>query len=194
MTSSPDDVHNICMNFTIKPTFVAWSTLISLFPTQVFISIWAAGFLGSIFKVFFSDIGSHLGPHIFFGSCFFILTPLCVLILKKLNYDKTDYIFRADSLEFQEGFFTINKKIISYSDIKEINLRRGFLQRFNNLGTIYLATTATGIGTTNSFNLLSIFGFGNISASGLAIKDIKDPEQQYALIMSTINHDNPIVN
>jgi membrane protein YdbS with pleckstrin-like domain len=92
---------------------------------------------------------------------------------KKLNYSRTEYRFFADRLEFEEGFFSINKKVIKFRDVKEVTLRKGFLQRFYDLGTIYLATLATGSSPNiRPFNALD---FGNVSGSGISVLISKVP-------------------
>jgi len=57
-----------------------------------------------------------------------------------MNYARAEYRFFDDHLELEEGFFSVNKKEIRYSDVKEITLHKGFFQRMCGLGTIYLAT------------------------------------------------------
>jgi membrane protein YdbS with pleckstrin-like domain len=69
---------------------------------------------------------------------------------KKLNYARTEYRFHEDRLEFEEGFFNINKKVIKYKNVSEVTLHKGLLQRIYGLGTIYLATLATGSGPWNN--------------------------------------------
>ena len=69
-------------------------------------------------------------PFVFFGALAFFGVPLVVAYIgKKLNYARTEYYFSDDQLDFEEGFFTINKKLIKYRDIKEVTLRKGMLQR-----------------------------------------------------------------
>ena len=63
---------------------------------------------------------------------------------------------------------------IKFRDIKEVTLRRGILQRIYSLGTIYLATLATG--STSNMNPFVALGFGNVSASGVSVRDIADPD------------------
>jgi uncharacterized membrane protein YdbT with pleckstrin-like domain len=120
-----------------------------------------------------------------FGALAFIGFPVVSCFGKYLNYSRTLYNFYEDRLEFEEGFFSRNKKIIRYRDILEVTLRRGLLQQSCNLGTIYLATLATGSGSrSNPFYAL---GFGNISASGVGVRDIRDPEASFTKIRALID-------
>lgn len=168
------------MRFTLKPIFVSWITLLLQLPYQIFFAIWAGGFLGgmlSAIQIFPPNSNAH-----FFGIGFavFICFPVLTYIFKKLNYERTEYKFLEDRMEFEEGFFNVSKKNIKYVDIKEVTLRKGILQRSCGLGTIYLATMATG--SSSYANPFSALGFGGISASGIAIKDIKEPDENYEKI------------
>jgi uncharacterized membrane protein YdbT with pleckstrin-like domain len=109
-------------------------------------------------------------------------------LVKKLNYAKTEYKFFEDRLEFEEGFFTINKKAIRYKDVKEVTLRKGIFQRIYGLGTIYLATLATGSSSYN--NIFSAVGLGNVSASGVGVRDVSDPDQTYEKIKKLVEAHN----
>src|SRR5437588_397097 len=82
-------------------------------------------------------------------------------------------------------FFTVNKKVIMFRDVKETSLRKGILQRIYGLGSIYLATLATGsTGTTNPFVAL---GFGNVSASGIIVRDISDPDGTFEKVRQLVD-------
>ena len=56
------------------------------------------------------------------------------------------------------------------------------------LGTVYLATLATG--SSGYSNVFSAIGFGNISASGVSVRDINNPEEMYAKIKEIIDSRN----
>ena len=43
--------------------------------------------------------------------------PLFFYIVKKPNYERTEYKFFDDRLEFEEGFFSLNKKVIKLRDV-----------------------------------------------------------------------------
>jgi membrane protein YdbS with pleckstrin-like domain len=126
--------------FSVQPVFGGWITLLVQMPFQLFQTLWASLFFGGLTLPFVP--GSRL-PFFFFGALAFFGVPAVAYFGKKLNYGRTEYRFFADRLEFEEGFFSINKKVIKFRDVKEVTLRKGFLQRFYDLGTIYLATLAT---------------------------------------------------
>lgn len=63
-------------------------------------------------------------------------------------------------MNLSKVFFNVTDKVIKYRDVKEVTLRKNIFQRMYDLGTIYLATDATGSsGRTNVFGAL---GFGNV--------------------------------
>jgi uncharacterized membrane protein YdbT with pleckstrin-like domain len=111
-------------------------------------------------------------------------TPLVAYFGKKANYMRAQYRFFADHLELEEGFFSVNRKDVRYADIREITLHKGFLQRINGLGTIYLATLATGAGgESGGFNAL---GFGSVSSSGVMVRDVVNPDVEYERIRTLV--------
>ncbi len=171
------------MRFSVKPVFIGWIVLLAQLPLQLFFTVWSGGFFGGMTSVFFPK-GSHIS-FLFFGLVAFFGFPLVAYVGKRLNYSRTEYKFFDDRVEFEEGFFSLNKKVIRYSDVKEITLHRGMFQRIYNLGSIYLATLATG--STRNTNVFGAFGFGNVSASGVTVRDIADPENNYARIRQLVD-------
>jgi uncharacterized membrane protein YdbT with pleckstrin-like domain len=178
------------MEFSLKPTFIGWTTLLIQLPLQLFLTVWSAIFFGGIATALFSGFGDDIenflaSPFIlFFGCAAFFATPFVAYFGKKVNYTRAEYRFFADHLELEEGFFSINRKEVRYGDIREITLHKGFFQRINGLGTVYLATMATGADRASGG--FSSLGFGSISASGAMIRDIADPDAAYERIRALI--------
>ncbi len=172
------------MQFVERPIFVGWIALLTQLPIQLFFTVWAGGFFGGITT---SALGTTAGatPFIVFGALAFFGVPLVAYFGKKLNYERTQYTFYEEHLEFEEGYFSRNKKVVKYRDILEVSLRRGILQRTCGLGTIYLATLATGSGPRS--NPFYAFGFGNISASGVGVRDIRDSDAAFEKIRKLID-------
>jgi uncharacterized membrane protein YdbT with pleckstrin-like domain len=137
--------------FSLWPVFIGWITLLIQLPLQLFFTFWSGGFFGGMSSSFLA-LNSRV-PFIVFGAAAFVSIPVVAYVGKKLNYARTEYRFYSDRLEFDEGFFSINKKVIKFRDVKEVTLRKGVLQRIYGLGTIYLATLATG--STANFNPLA---------------------------------------
>lgn len=180
------------MVFSLKPVFVGWALLLVQLPLQLFLTFWSALFFGGITSVAVTWFANGLEdgpsftpePFVFFGLLAFFGIPAIFYIGKKFNYARTEYRFFSDRLEFEEGFLTINKKIVRYGDVKEVTLRMGVLQRACGLGSVYMATLATGgVQTSSPFNPLS---FSNSSASGIVIRDIENPERVYERIRALV--------
>jgi len=171
--------------FTARPVFVGWITLLLQLPIQLFLTLWAGGFFGGLTSSLPLFERGSWAPFLFFGGIAFFGIPAIAYFGKKLNYSRTEYRFFHNRLEFEEGFFSINKKVIKYRDVKEVTLRKGIFQRIYGLGTIYLATLATGSsGTANPFVAL---GFGNVSASGVYVRDMREPDRMFDEIRQLID-------
>jgi membrane protein YdbS with pleckstrin-like domain len=175
------------VKLTIKPVFVGWMKLLNQVPLQLFFTVWCGGFFGGIGTSIGLFPRSSEASYII-GAITFFAFPIATYVGVKLNYGRTEYRFYADRLEFDEGFFSINKKVIKYRDVKETTMRRGILQRTYDLGSVYLATLATG--SYRNSNPFVALGFGNVSASGVIIRDIPDPEAAFEKIRQLIDTQN----
>jgi membrane protein YdbS with pleckstrin-like domain len=159
-----------------KPVFVPSVTLLSVLPLQIFFGIWGAGFFGGFGMFAIRGTGIPL-PAWFafavFGLLFFFGIPILACTAKKRTYAKTEYRFYRDRLEYAEGFWTAENKTISYNSVTEASLRRGVIQQKFGLGTIYLATPATGLSQGRAI-------------SGIRITDIPDAEAVFAAVQQLI--------
>ncbi len=173
------------MIFSLRPVFVGWIALLRQLPFQLFFTVWSGGFFGGMTMSFHLFPNNSWAPFILFGALAFVGVPLVAYFGKRLNYARTEYRFFPDRLEFEEGFFTINKKVIKFRDVKEVTLNKNIFQRTCGLGTIYLATLATGSSTYN--NVFTAFGFGNVSASGVGVRDIQNPDETYDKIRGIVD-------
>jgi uncharacterized membrane protein YdbT with pleckstrin-like domain len=147
--------------------------------------LWSAIFFGGMMQVTGLFASGSPMPFIIFGAIAFFGTPAVAYFGKKLNYGRTEYRFFADHLEFEEGFFSTNEKVISFGDVKEITLRKGIFQQPYGLGTIYLATLATG--SNPSFSAFVVLGFGNVTGSGISVRDIGDPNRTFERIRQLVD-------
>jgi len=171
--------------FSVRPVFIGWIVLLCQLPIQLFLTFWSAFFFGSLVSSFHFFPRNSPVPFVLFGAVAFFGVPVVMYYGKKLNYARTVYKFTEDQLEFEEGFFTINEKIIKFKDVAEVTLRKNIFQRLYGLGSIYLATRATGsFGRTNIF---AAFGFGNISASGVGVCDVSNPDETFARVRGMID-------
>jgi hypothetical protein len=59
------------------------------------------------------------------------------------------------------------------------------------LGSIYLATLATGSWSGfGGYNVFGALGFGNISASGVMVRDIPNPDEMFEKVRSIVDARN----
>jgi membrane protein YdbS with pleckstrin-like domain len=161
----------------IKPVFVPWVTVLSVLPLQIFFGIWCAGFFGVFGMFAIRGTGLPLPSwfaFVFFGLLFFFGIPILAYTAQKRTYAQAEYRFYRDRLEYAEGFWAAENKTINYSSITEASLRRGVIQQKHGLGTIYLATPATG------------FSQGR-AMSGIRIADVPNAEEVYATVQQLIS-------
>ena len=158
----------------LRPRFIGWVTAMSVVPIQLFMTVWAGGFCGGFSTAGVQGLKSlGLGsaipswfPFVFFACLAFFGIPGVVYLSKKRSYARTEYRFFADRLEYFEGFLTIQQKTIDYRFVQEVTVQKGLVQRRYGLGTIVLATPATG---TES----------GTSRSGIRVADVEDPDTVY---------------
>jgi uncharacterized membrane protein YdbT with pleckstrin-like domain len=174
--------------FSAKPVFVGWIVFLMQLPIQLFMTFWAAMFFGGMSTSFMPGLRGSQIPFIIFGALAFFGIPIVAYFGKQLNYSRTEYRFFTDRLEFEEGFFSINKKVINFRNVKEVTLRKGIFQRIYGLGTVYLATLATG--STSRANPFVALGFGNVSASGIMVRDVLDPDEMYEKVRRLVDAAN----
>jgi membrane protein YdbS with pleckstrin-like domain len=176
------------VKLSVRPVFVGWITLLTQLPVQLFFTLWATLFFGGMLTSTGLLAKSSWSAFYVIGVFVFFAIPIVAYVGKKLNYSRTEYRFYPDRLEFDEGFFSVNKKVIKFRDVKETTLRKGLLQRTCGLGSIYLATLATG--STRNTNPFVALGFGNVSASGVIVRDISDPDDAFDKIRQLVDAQN----
>ena len=133
---------------TLRPTFVPSISMLSVFPLQVLLTLWGALFFGGLVMFCLEMVSldvPKLVPFIIAGAVFFFGIPVLAYFTKQKIYAKSEYRFYTDKLDYFDGFFTTEEKSVDYSNITEINLRRGVFQKLYGLGTIVLSTPATGM-------------------------------------------------
>jgi uncharacterized membrane protein YdbT with pleckstrin-like domain len=171
--------------FSVRPVFVGWIAVLYQLPFQLFFTLWSGAFFGSLTSSLHAFPKNSSIPFVLFGGMAFLGFPLIAYFGKKLNYARTEYKFSEDRLEFEEGFFNVTEKVINLRDVKEVTLRKNVFQRMYDLGTIYLATDATG--SSGRTNVFSALGFGNLSASGVGVCDIPSPDETFERVRHLVD-------
>lgn len=159
----------------VKPVLISWVILAKYLPLQINLSLTAAAFAGAgafLISLFTKDAPDIVNTMIIFGILFFIGVPASIYYIARKTYDKTDYRFYREHLEYAEGFWTVEKKSVRYGAITDITMRKGVIQRLYGVGTIYISVPSLGP---------RIRGF-----SGVTIADVRDPERIYQEIQLTV--------
>ena len=167
-TSRADDSTPLLV---LRPVFIPWVTIVGIIPLQIFMTIWGGGFFGGFSMFIVKGLGLNLPSwftFVFFGALFFFGLPFLIYFAGKRTITKTEYRFYADRLEYAEGFWTAEQKSIKYSDIKEVSMRQGVIQRKYGLGTLHLST-ASG----------SAMSSGRRGLNGILLHNIPNVEDVY---------------
>jgi len=165
----------------LKPKFLGLVTALTMMPIALFFTLWGGLFFGTFGMFAVQMLNLNLPfwfTFVFFALLFLLGIPVIGYFAKKKTYEKTEYRFYSDKLEYHEGFFSVEEKSINYKNITEAQLRKGIVQRGYNIGTIILATPATGV---FSGGWQSTSGRG-MPFSGIKILDIENPDENYKKI------------
>jgi hypothetical protein len=112
------------IKLSVRPVFVGWITLLTQLPVQLFFTLWATLFFGGMLTSTGLLAKSSWSAFYVIGVFVFFAIPIVAYVGKKLNYSQTEYRFYPDRLEFDEGFFSVNKKVIKFRDVKETRCAR----------------------------------------------------------------------
>jgi hypothetical protein len=160
-------VDNSTPLIVLKPEFIPWVTIAGIIPVQIFMTLWGGGFFGGFSMFAVKALGLNLPTwftFVFFGALFFCGIPFLTYFAAKRTTAETEYRFYADRLEYAEGFWTAEQKSIKYSDIKEVHLRQGIVQRKHGLGTIQLSTDSVSAmsGSNRAFSGIRLYNIPNV--------------------------------
>lgn len=164
-------VDNSTPLLVLRPVFIPWVAIAGIIPLQIFMTIWGGGFFGGFSMFAVKALGLNLPSwftFVFFGVLFFCGIPFLTYFSSKRTTKETEYRFYCDRLEYAEGFWTAEQKSIKYSDIKEVHLRQGIVQRKHGLGTLHLSTASA-----------SAMPSSNRGFSGIRLHNIPDVEEVY---------------
>lgn len=101
------------------------------------------------------------------------------LIIQKMQYDKLEYNFYKEKVEYKDGFFNKEEKELKYSSIREVTMSQNVLERFCGIGKIKIYTTASN----NNYNRKNSRSFQN----GIFIHCVSNVEKQYKTIKKIID-------
>lgn len=70
-------------------------------------------------------------------------------LINQVTYRRRALHFYGNKVEFLDGFFNKQRKVVSYKNIREVVVEQGFLQEKFNMGTLSLITAAhSGVGSS----------------------------------------------
>lgn len=175
-----------------RPKFILWTSILTQLPLQIFFALWAGGFVGGMFTFLLPSLATKMSvtfgnPFVIIGVAVLLLFPVVTLAIRWLNYKNTIYRVYSDRLQIDEGFFTRRRKEVYISSVREVNLRRGILQRLVGLGSVYVATTATGQGS--GWQTSALIGATSTFGSGLMLMDLENSEEAYEKIHELVENE-----
>ena len=147
--SHADTTQNQKPLLVVRPKLVAWVAIVGgIFPAlfgTVFVGMFG-GMFGGMFMLKVLNLSAPATATIItvLLVTVFLVFLLLPYIVHSKTYQKTRYGFYANHLEYFEGFWTVEKKIIRYDQITDIHVRRGVVQKSHNIGTITLSTMGSG--------------------------------------------------
>src|SRR5262245_21863184 len=172
-----------------RPKFILWTSFLAQVPLQLFFALWAGGFFGGILSFFLPTVAAKMSisignPFVIIGLAILVVFPVVTLAIRWLNYNNTVYRLYPDRLEVEEGFLTRHRKHVYVSSVREVNLRRGILQRLVGLGSVYVATPATGQGL--GWQTSALIGATSTFGSGIMLMDLENSEEAYEKIRQLV--------
>lgn len=159
----------------LKPVLMIWLIVARYLMFQINFAIVGGVFGGlAIFfhQLYIGVVDLHWQPFVYAALFCFFAVPIVAIFIHKRTYDLTRYVFYPDHLEYYEGFWNIERKIIQYKAITEVELRRTVIQRLYHLGSIYVLVPAMS---------------GEKQAhTGIMIADIKNYDKAYQFLQKVI--------
>ncbi len=173
--------------FSERPVFIGWIAFLIQLPLQLFFTVWSGGFFGGLDGPVCP--GLAMAVHHFRRLGLLRGTRRCLLRQEvELQphgisvFPRPSRIRRRLLLDQQEDRHVSRR---ARSHVAQGNVPAPL----RGLGTIYLATLATG--TTGNFNPFVALGFGNVSASGVSVRDVNHPDQVFEKVRQLIGSHRP---
>ena len=131
----------------LKPLLIIWLVVARYFIVQLNMTFVGGALGGVIIFVHHLFQGAPVvswKPFFYAAIFFFCTVPIVAIFIHKRTYDLTRYIFYTDHLEYYEGFWNVERKIINYRSITEVELKQTIIQRFYHLGSIHVLVPSLG--------------------------------------------------
>lgn len=135
-----------------------------------------------LFEEYTFDIllsGSPIGLIVFIGIVIFIIVRM---VMEKFQYNKLEYNFYNDRIEYVDGFFNISQKELKYKYVREVTMTRNILERLFDIGTIRIYTNASSGYKAYGRNRANRQG-----ENGITIHCITNTKEQYEKVKAIID-------
>ena len=106
------------------------------------------------------------------SAIFFFIPWIITVIIKIGKYKKNIYNFYKTKVIYNDSFMNLMEREIKYKEIREVLYKQTIMQKFFNLGTIILFTTA-----------------GSGGSYGIDIVAVENPKKTYEKIKEIINEE-----
>ncbi|MBR5227395.1 MAG: PH domain-containing protein [Clostridia bacterium] len=111
-----------------------------------------------------------------------LVISLIKTFIDKLQYDKLEYKFYTDYIEYKDGFVNKEEKELKYKYVREITMSRGIIERIFGLGTINIFTNAS----SGYYNGRNNHG-GMNTRNGIHIHCVANVNEEYRKIRQIID-------
>ncbi len=150
--------------FSLHPSNNRFLILLRVGPIALFLALWGTGFFGGFGSFILGKLSFFIA-----GFYFILINPIVIYICYRNTYEKTEYHFYNNRIEYHEGFFNVNCSSIQYKKVTGINMTENVIQKQFGLGTIVLYTASSNYNSNNLSN-----NNGNIK-----LVNIKNPTEVY---------------
>jgi membrane protein YdbS with pleckstrin-like domain len=104
----------------------------------IFLALFLGGFMMSLAMALFG-LGGVVAVLVL-DVLLFIIIFIVTYYIHKASLKRTEYRFYSNRIEYFEGFLVKNRKTISYDKISNIGQRKGIIEGWFGLGTIFIDT------------------------------------------------------
>lgn len=176
-------IDNDVVKYVLKPTFNYGYKICSILGgVLIFILVFAIAMLEEIDLIMEMVFETEfMQATIIVVIAVVIIYTLIKLLFEKKQYDKLEYNFYNNKLEYVDGFINKEEKELKYKNVREVTMTQSIVERMFGLGTIRIFTNASsgGYGRDNH---------GNMNArNGIVIHCVKDVRENYKKVKEIID-------
>ena len=176
-------IDNNVIKYTLKPTFNYGYKICSIIGTTLlFVLLIGLYFLEEIELAWaYSTLTGELKivPVIIIAAI--IIYVYIKLIFDKKQYEKLEYNFYHNKLEYIDGFINKEQKELKYKNIREVTMSQNILERIFRIGTIKIFTNASsGVYGGSSHRNMN-------AKNGIIVHCVTDVKEKYQQVKQIID-------